>query len=346
MTTWKSIPIRELNEPLVPLGPFSLYPQIPGSAIYAGERTDSPYFPQGLNCSLITHFVRQSVAERLHKVSQNLPPGIILWIEDGYRTLETQKALYDWYFQALREEHPEWDDDRISIEAQQFVSIPSPDVTRPAPHNTGGSVDLTLVRLPLARWLEHKALVFLINRVKNHDPEERCSWRRLYILHMRLMDIHRRFTNLLPMGTLLDEVKPETVAYYYEESEFKTKKDRTILRNRRILRQAMEQVGFTQYRWEWWHYNYGNQMWAEESGSSSAFFGAANFSEENRWWENMRRAHYHRQLIWHRGHDVTLRGSGKLSYNPLVEKTLSFAKSWAPCFSNPTFTTHPKTAIL
>lgn len=346
MTNWKTISIKESAEPLVPLGPFSQYPHLGGSAIYYGERVNSPYFPEGLRGSLITHFVRRGVAERLDKFARSLPQGIIPWIEDCYRNLETQAALYDWYENTLRTEHPDWDRDRITAEAQHFVSLPSADPSKPAPHNTGGSVDLMLAKLPLARWIERKVLLILIGKVKRHDPDEEKYWKVLYLLHMRMLDIHRRFTTLLPLGTLLDEVKKETVAYYYEENPPQTRKEKLSFKYRLLLRRAMERAGFTQYKWEWWHYNYGNQMWAEENGSSNAFFGAANFSEENRWWENMRRAHYHRQLIWHRGHDVTLRGSGKLGYDPFVEKALSFAKIWASHFGNPTFTTHPKAAIL
>lgn len=346
MTTWKNITIEECGEPLAPVGPFSHYPDLGGSAIYFGERIDSPYFPEGLRGSLITHFVRRGVAERLNLVSRRLPTGIILWFEDCYRKLDTQAALYGWYWNALKAEHPSWDNDRITTEAQHFVSIPSTDPSRPAPHNTGGSVDLTLAKLPLVRWIEWKGLLTLIQRIKTRDPQEEKYWKILYLLHMRVLDLNRRCTTLLPTGTLLDEVKKETIAYYYDENPPQTCQEKLFWKNRLLLRRFMERAGFTQYKWEWWHYNYGNQMWAEESGSKTAIYGAATFSEENNWWENMRRAHHQRQLIWNRGGEVSLRNTGKLGPNLFIEEALAFAKSWALSFGNPSVTNHPKAAIL
>ena len=74
--------------------------------------------------------------------------GNALWnfkIWDCFRTLETQRLLFDAYAQDLRKAHPEWSDDAIEDAVQVFVSFPSFDPDRPAPHNTGGAVDLTIV---------------------------------------------------------------------------------------------------------------------------------------------------------------------------------------------------------
>jgi D-alanyl-D-alanine dipeptidase len=54
--------------------------------------------------------------------------------------------------------------------------------------------------------------------------------------------------------------------------------------NRRLLYWAMKSVGFENYHYEWWHYDYGNQMWLmnrgdkgdkAEKGSTEAFWGPA-----------------------------------------------------------------------
>lgn len=62
---WKGVLIHENGEPLVPLGTFSDYRDIFTSSIYAGERRDSPYSRRPLRESLMTQFVRTSVAEQL-----------------------------------------------------------------------------------------------------------------------------------------------------------------------------------------------------------------------------------------------------------------------------------------
>jgi D-alanyl-D-alanine dipeptidase len=43
--------------------------------------------------------------------------------------------------------------------------------------------------------------------------------------------------------------------------------------NRRILREAMERVGFVWYPGEWWHYCYGDRMWAVYSRRKECFYG-------------------------------------------------------------------------
>lgn len=44
--------------------------------------------------------------------------------------------------------------------------------------------------------------------------------------------------------------------------------------NRRILYNAMIAAGFTNLETEWWHYDYGNQLWACHSKNNSAIYGS------------------------------------------------------------------------
>jgi D-alanyl-D-alanine dipeptidase len=39
---------------------------------------------------------------------------------------------------------------------------------------------------------------------------------------------------------------------------------------------VMTGAGFTNYLGEWWHFDYGNQRWANVSGASAAVYGAAS----------------------------------------------------------------------
>lgn len=43
--------------------------------------------------------------------------------------------------------------------------------------------------------------------------------------------------------------------------------------NRKLLRNRMESVGFVWYPGEWWHYCYGDRMWALYSGRKKCFYG-------------------------------------------------------------------------
>lgn len=44
-------------------------------------------------------------------------------------------------------------------------------------------------------------------------------------------------------------------------------------KNRKLLREAMESVGFVWYPGEWWHYCYGDRMWALYTGQKKCFYG-------------------------------------------------------------------------
>lgn len=45
------------------------------------------------------------------------------------------------------------------------------------------------------------------------------------------------------------------------------------LENRLLLKHVLEKVGFKNYPREWWHYSYGDKMWAAYSFRKEAFYG-------------------------------------------------------------------------
>jgi D-alanyl-D-alanine dipeptidase len=40
---------------------------------------------------------------------------------------------------------------------------------------------------------------------------------------------------------------------------------------RRILRNAMQAMGFTTYQYEWWHYDLGDVFWEKNTGIKAIF---------------------------------------------------------------------------
>ena len=48
--------------------------------------------------------------------------------------------------------------------------------------------------------------------------------------------------------------------------------------NRKILREAMVKTGFVWYPGEWWHYCYGDRMWAVYLGQKECFYGPIEFN--------------------------------------------------------------------
>src|SRR3990167_3617334 len=130
---WKEVPIIEKQEPLVAMGPFSDFNRIYTDSIYFGERENSPYSDDRPEGSLITMFVRKSVAEDLLKAQKLLPANHHLIIFDSYRTLKVQGSLYTKYYQELKAKYPDWSEEQLSTETQKYVSVPSTDPSKPSP---------------------------------------------------------------------------------------------------------------------------------------------------------------------------------------------------------------------
>lgn len=107
------------------------------------------YFKWGYSETSIIK-LRSGVIDRLREAKKilNEMPGCAGWnfkIWDGFRTLKTQTILYENYLDELRAKNPEWSDELLRDAVEIFVAPPSRNKELPAPHNTGGAVDLTIV---------------------------------------------------------------------------------------------------------------------------------------------------------------------------------------------------------
>lgn len=282
---WKSLPIRECGEPLVALGSFSKYPQIATSSIYVGERKDSPYPCAKLQGSLFTMFVREGVAKKLAPAAALLPFDHMLLVWDAYRSLTVQKALFDYFVEVL--EGKGVPHDQAIVDAQKFVSIPSEDPTRPPPHNTGGAVDLTIIRINADMAKKMERLNRIVAMTENSD-----NWKQIYEAEMERIEIIRAHSLPLEMGTVFDGVHPETATRFYEEHPPQVGTlDERRRDNRRLLYNVMAAVGFSNYPEEWWHFDFGNQFDMARTGRQ-AIYGGAVYSKDNEAHEKMRRGHY------------------------------------------------------
>lgn len=74
--------------------------------------------------------------------------------------------------------------------------------------------------------------------------------------------------NELFLGTRVQEFNKQTHTRAWRISK-------EAKRLRGILKNVMTSVGFINYPGEWWHFTYGDQMWAAYSRSSRAIYGAA-----------------------------------------------------------------------
>jgi D-alanyl-D-alanine dipeptidase len=283
---WKQLPIEECGERLVPLGAFSDYPQIATDSIYVGEKHSSPYPCTQLHNSMFTVFVREGVAKRLGEAASLLPSGYMFLVWDAYRPLTVQQALFDYYVGVLEKRGTLHD--QAAIDAQRFVSIPSNDSTKPPPHNTGGAVDLTIIRFSEKDWREMERLTGIVRMVETSE-----NWRQIYAAEMERQQFIREASAPLDMGTVFDGVHPETATRFYEglDSAQLDERGQRCLINRRLFWNVMTTAGFSNYPEEWWHFDFGNQFDAARTGRG-AIYGAATFTQENEEWEKMRRGHY------------------------------------------------------
>jgi D-alanyl-D-alanine dipeptidase len=292
---WKDIPIREDDsfDPLIPLGPLSQEAEIlMTSSLYFGEHSNSPYAENRnkLEGSLLTLFARQSVVHRLLVAEQLLPPGHHLLVFDAYRPYQVQKSLHDFYLQKLREKYPDMDNETLESETQKYVSLPSMEPTRPSPHNTGGSVDVAIVKLDQA----HEEVLL---QIRSHLTDVHLNIAKRVGMEMRLSAIMRRHARMLDFGTAFDHGGGKSALAYYESyyksktaaGEILTDNEMRACNNRRLLFRVMTQVGFQPYFAEWWHFNAPeSQMGAATAGLDYATFGAAGLDESNRVHENTR----------------------------------------------------------
>lgn len=130
---WREVPIDPVDEPLVPVA--DLAPSV---------LEDPRYIRMGLPGAVPGCHVRRGVAERLLRAAAALPAGHRLLVWDGWRSFETQSALFRGYLDELTARHPGWSRAELEDAASRYVSPPSLSPDAPSPHLTGGAVDLTL----------------------------------------------------------------------------------------------------------------------------------------------------------------------------------------------------------
>jgi D-alanyl-D-alanine dipeptidase len=184
---------------------------------------------------------RAGVARRLAAADAAVRPlGIELYVLDAFRPVACQRELWTHFLNEARRVLPGATPAEHVRHAGRYCSDPSSfDARDPRTwptHCTGGAVDLTLRRRGTGEPL-FMGSVF-------DDPAE--------ISHTAHFD---------PGGpaATLDSASAHEAR-----------------RNRRILYWAMHDAGFANYPFEWWHFDWGTQMWVMNGGGPGpAVYGPA-----------------------------------------------------------------------
>lgn len=284
---WKQIPIKTplltklFGDPLVPIGLFTDYSKyIFVDPIYSGLMQSSPYKQGELAGGLIGAYLRKSIVKRLVRAAKSLKPRHMFLVWDAERPLSVQKALFDYFVQKLVDARGGKAGD-YHEEAQKFVSLPSKDPKKPSPHATGAVVDVTIIEFTEQGWMKLQKLNAELDACSSEKDRFRIEMERFHVM--------RTESKPIPMGTLFDQVSPETNLYFYEDKQDLTKDEKVVRDNRRYLFNTMFEAGFVGYEEEWWHYSCSDQFWAKRLGKSHARVGFAEWNKTCKKHETMMR---------------------------------------------------------
>lgn len=128
-------PPRDCGEAL--MDPTTLSPKIAYGAAY---------LRQGLPGAMERCLLRETVAKMLREAADKLPEGYSLLIFDALRPLSVQRAIYDQFRAQFLRKKPGISEKELEQLLSDFVAKPVKRLERPAPHTTGGAVDLTLCK--------------------------------------------------------------------------------------------------------------------------------------------------------------------------------------------------------
>lgn len=77
----------------------------------------------------------------------------------------------------------------------------------------------------------------------------------------------------LIMGTGFDDFTKKSYLGYYEEKSGLSDNERLARDHRRFLQNMMESAGFTHNPTEWWHYSFGDRVWARVHNTKPLYGG-------------------------------------------------------------------------
>ena len=133
---WAAVPApADCGEALA--DPTALSPRI----TYEGA-----YLHQGLPGAMERCLLRKALTHKLADAVDSLPGEYSLLIFDALRPLPVQQAIYDRFKARILQERPNASPAEVELILDDFVAKPVKRLHRPAPHTTGGAVDLTLCR--------------------------------------------------------------------------------------------------------------------------------------------------------------------------------------------------------
>jgi D-alanyl-D-alanine dipeptidase len=243
MKPYQHVPIQESMEPLaqIPIAAFAIESPHPYVKLGAPYGDKSPYY------------LRQGVLERLLSAQawlQQQHPHWRIQIFDAYRPIPVQQFMVDYSFQqALQAEGlalnalSESQHRRLWEKVHQFWAAPSLDPKTPPPHSTGAALDITLVD-------GTGQVVDMGSPIDEMSPRSYPDYFAPTCQGLAGSELAESDQASDPF----EQVCYGQVCHENERAKFH--------QNRLLLREAMTFAGFEQHPKEWWHFSYGDQLWA------------------------------------------------------------------------------------
>ncbi|MGQ9871234.1 M15 family metallopeptidase [Leptodesmis sp.] len=182
-------------------------------------------------------YVRQGVLERLLNAQSQLQkshPGWKIQIFDAYRPLAVQQFMVDHTFAEVLQQK------RLT--------------------------ESELTELERAAILE---LVYEFWALPDPDPAKPPPHSTGGAVDITLVDATAQ---VVDMGSPIDELSPRSYPNHFATS--KNAPEQTYHAHRELLNWVMTQAGFQRHPGEWWHFCYGDQMWAWLMNQADSTFAA------------------------------------------------------------------------
>jgi zinc D-Ala-D-Ala dipeptidase len=191
----------------------------------------SPHAYQSLGAEygdLSPFYLREGVLrclEKSQKYLQSMRPNWHIRIFDAYRPITVQKLMVDRTFRQLTEAEG-WDQDNLTIAQSKEI---------------------------MDRVLQFWAIPSL-------DPATPPPHSTGAAVDVTLQDDRGQEVN---MGSEIDEVSPRSFPDYFKADDPNvTTATQQFHANRELLYAVMTHSGFQRHPNEWWHFSFGDQMWA------------------------------------------------------------------------------------
>ena len=209
---------------------------IAGMNYYADQTGGNPPYCRAIPGSITGLYARPGLVARLAQANRSLEHlGYELFVFDAYRPLRCQAGLWEFFVEKWTQDHPSATRDHVEQRVRRYVSDP-----------------------------------------RSFDPRNEETWPvhacgGAVDLTLRALDTKA----LLPMGADFDQMDETSAAGYYEGllASGEIGEDHALLQNRRVLYWALTDAGLTNYRHEYWHYDYGDRLYCEAGGRRSYWYG-------------------------------------------------------------------------